>query len=111
MILNNIHRVLIFGGVMGEVKYVSGDTLKENKGKGEEIYYRVHVIPSSSPVKTTSGKIIEILPVVTAQVDVKTSDRTVLDYLLKPFKKTCQNHLESGKLLLFTILFTVSSIE
>ncbi len=78
----------IYGGVIGEVVYVSGDTLKENKGQGEEIYYRVHVTSSSTPVTTTSGRTLEILPGMTAQVDIKTSDRTVMNYLLKPLKKT-----------------------
>jgi len=78
----------IYGGVLGEVVYVSADTLKEETGRGEEIYYRVHVASSTSPVTTTSGKELEILPGMTAQVDIKTSDRTVLNYLLKPLRKT-----------------------
>ncbi|MDP2562559.1 HlyD family efflux transporter periplasmic adaptor subunit [Psychrobium sp. 1_MG-2023] len=78
----------IYGGVIGEVVYVSGDTLKEETGRGEEIYYRVHVTSQTSPVTTTSGRTLEILPGMTAQVDIKTSDRTVMDYLLKPLKKT-----------------------
>ncbi len=78
----------IYGGVIGEVVYVSGDTLKENKSRGEEIYYRVHVASKTSPVTTTSGKVLEILPGMTAQVDIKTSERTVLNYLLKPLRKT-----------------------
>ncbi|ABM04549.1 type I secretion membrane fusion protein, HlyD family protein [Psychromonas ingrahamii 37] len=78
----------IYGGVIGEVIYVSGDTLKEETGQGEEIYYRVHVTTQTSPVTTTSGRVLEILPGMTAQVDIKTSDRTVLNYLLKPLRKT-----------------------
>jgi adhesin transport system membrane fusion protein len=78
----------IFGGVIGEVVYVSADTLKEETGRGEEIYYRVHVATTTTPVTTTSGRELEILPGMTAQVDIKTSDRTVLNYLLKPLRKT-----------------------
>jgi adhesin transport system membrane fusion protein len=78
----------IFGGVIGEVVYVSGDTLKEETGRGEEIYYRVHVTTLSNPVTTTLGRELAILPGMTAQVDIKTSDRTVLNYLLKPLRKT-----------------------
>lgn len=78
----------IYGGVIGEVVYVSADTLKEEKGQGEEIYYRVHVSTKTNPVTTTSGKILDILPGMTAQIDIKTSDRTVLNYLLKPLRKT-----------------------
>ena len=78
----------IYGGVIGEVVYVSGDTLKEETGQGEEIYYRVHVTVKTKPVTTTSGRTLEILPGMTAQVDIKTSERTVLHYLLKPLRKT-----------------------
>ena len=78
----------IFGGVVGEVIYVSADTLKEETGNGEERYYRVHIATKSGPVTTTSGRVLEILPGMTAQVDIKTSDRTVMNYLLKPLRKT-----------------------
>lgn len=78
----------IYGGVIGEVVYVSADTLKEESAGGEEIYYRVHVSTKTNPVTTTSGRMLEILPGMTAQVDIKTSDRTVMNYLLKPLRKT-----------------------
>ncbi|WP_432464646.1 HlyD family efflux transporter periplasmic adaptor subunit [Agarivorans sp. QJM3NY_33] len=78
----------IFGGVAGKVTYVSADTLKENTPRGEEIYYRVHVSPIDYPVTTSTGKILEILPGMTAQVDIRTGERSVMDYLLKPLKKT-----------------------
>ena len=78
----------IYGGVIGEVSYVSADTLKEETRRGEEIYYRVHVKTGTTPVTTTSGRELAILPGMTAQVDIKTSDRTVLNYLLKPLRKT-----------------------
>ena len=78
----------IFGGVTGKVLYVSADTLKEETGQGEDIYYRVRVSSSSNPVTTTTGKVLEILPGMTTQVDIRTGDRTVMDYLLKPLRKT-----------------------
>lgn len=78
----------IFGSVPGKVVYVSADTLKENTNRGEEIYYRVHVSPKSKPVTTTTGKILDILPGMTAQIDIRTGDRTLMDFLLKPVRKT-----------------------
>ena len=78
----------IYGGVIGEVVYISADTLKEETGRGEEIYYRVHISTKTNPATTTSGRKLEILPGMTAQVDIKTSDRTVMNYLLKPLRKT-----------------------
>jgi len=78
----------VIGSVSGKVIYVSADTLKEETNRGEEIYYRVHVKPVTSPVTSTAGNKLEILPGMTAQVDIRTGDRTLMDYLLKPIRKT-----------------------
>lgn len=78
----------VFGSVLGEVTYVSADTLKERTGRGDEIYYRVHVKPIGNPVVTNVGKTVEMVPGMTAQVDIRTGDRTVIDYLLRPLRKT-----------------------
>lgn len=78
----------IFGGVKGKVEYVSADSLKEETSKGMDIYYRVRVVPDSHPVTTTTGRTLEILPGMTAQVDIRTGERTLMDYLLKPLRKT-----------------------
>jgi adhesin transport system membrane fusion protein len=78
----------IYGAVEGKVIYVSADTLKEDTQRGQDIYYRVHVSANSNPVTSTTGKQLEILPGMTAQVDIRTGDRTVMDYLLKPLRKT-----------------------
>ncbi|PKN16262.1 MAG: hemolysin secretion protein D [Deltaproteobacteria bacterium HGW-Deltaproteobacteria-23] len=78
----------IYGPVSGKVSYVSADTIKEESKGGELTYYRVHVTTTAKPVKTTTGKTLDILPGMTAQVDIKTGDRTVLEYILKPIRKT-----------------------
>jgi len=78
----------IHGGVEGKVIYVSADTLKEESANGTEIYYRVHIVPDSNPVTTTTGKVLEVLPGMTTQVDIRTGDRTLLNFLLKPLRKT-----------------------
>nr|VFJ53022.1 MAG: membrane fusion protein, adhesin transport system [Candidatus Kentron sp. DK]VFJ62033.1 MAG: membrane fusion protein, adhesin transport system [Candidatus Kentron sp. DK] len=78
----------IHGGVKGKVTYVSADTLKEDTPQGEEIYYRAHVSPATHPVTTTTGRELEILPGMTAQIDIRTGDRALMDFLLKPLRKT-----------------------
>ena len=78
----------IYGAVAGKVSYVSADTLKEETRAGEQVYYRVHVTTKGAPVVTQTGKEIEILPGMTSQVDIRIGDRTVLEYLLKPLRKT-----------------------
>jgi adhesin transport system membrane fusion protein len=83
----------IYGGVLGEVVYVSPDTLKEQSAKGVEVYYRVQIKPKSMPVTSSTGKLLEILPGMTAQIDIKTGDRTLMSYMLKPIRKTLSESL------------------
>ncbi len=78
----------IFGAAPGEVTYVSADTLKETSEQGTAVYYRVHVRPIDSPVQTTTGQILRIVPGMTAQVDIRTGQRSLMDVLLKPLRKT-----------------------
>lgn len=78
----------IYGAAPGTVTYVSADTLKEDSEQGTAVYYRVHVKPDSSPVRTTTGRNLEIVPGMTAQVDIRTGRRSLMDVLLKPLRKT-----------------------
>lgn len=78
----------IYGAAPGKVVYVSADTLKEESERGVEVYYRVHVKPDSFPVRTTTGRSLAIVPGMTAQVDIRTGRRSMMDVLLKPLRKT-----------------------
>jgi len=78
----------IYGAAPGRVTYVSADTLKEDVGQGTAVYYRVHVKPDSAPVRTTTGRTLEIVPGMTVQVDIRTGRRSLMDVLLKPLRKT-----------------------
>ena len=78
----------VFGSVIGKVVYVSADTLKEDTRRGDEIYYRVHISIPTNPAVTTSGNTLAILPGMTTQVDIRTGERTVMEFLLKPLRKT-----------------------
>lgn len=85
----------IFGGVEGEVVYVSADTLKEEGRQAEEIYYRAHIRPwiDAGRVISLTGRELEILPGMTAQVDIRAGDRSLMAYLLKPLRKTLSESL------------------
>ena len=83
----------IFGSVTAKVIYVSADTLKEETKTGTETYYRVHLVPTVLPVQTTTGKSLTLLPGMTAQVDIRTGERTLMAYLLKPIRKTLTESL------------------
>ena len=78
----------IYGAATGTVSYVSADTLKENTEQGTAVYYRVHIKLDGPPVRTTTGRILTIVPGMTAQVDIRTGRRSLMDFLLKPLRKT-----------------------
>ena len=78
----------VFGSVRARVTYVSADTLKEDTRNGAETYYRVHLVPAELPVISSTGRPLKISPGMTAQIDIRTGDRSVMDYLLKPLRKT-----------------------
>jgi len=78
----------IYGIFKGKVTYISPDTLIEKTAEGEKHYFRVHVVLDKTELVSKSGKTIEIAPGMTAQVDIITGERTVLEYLAKPMIKT-----------------------
>jgi len=78
----------IFGGIKASVDYVSADTLKENTARGQEVFYRVRIAPPQGQVLTTVGKKVALIPGMTGSVDIKTGERSLMTYLLKPLRKT-----------------------
>jgi adhesin transport system membrane fusion protein len=78
----------VYGAAPGQVTYVSADTLKEETEQGTAVYYRVHVKPDGPPVQTTTGRMLQIVPGMTAEVNIRTGRRSVMDVLLKPLRKT-----------------------
>lgn len=83
----------IYGTVAGHVTYVSPDSLKEESARGVETYYRVRIRPDQLPIRSSTGKALEMLPGMTAQIDIRTGDRTLMNYLLKPLRKTLSESL------------------
>lgn len=82
----------IFGAMTGTVNYISPDTLMEKTPKGEEPFYRVLIVITGAEFKGREDKIV-IKPGMTASVDIKAMERTVLSYLTKPITKTLSEGL------------------
>jgi membrane fusion protein, adhesin transport system len=76
----------IYGGLKGKVTVISPDTLRDEV-KQDQFYYRVYIRTDSDKLKNKAGQEYEITPGMVATVDIKTGDKTVLDYLIKPFNK------------------------
>lgn len=77
----------IYGSLAGEVSYISADTLNEDVRANEQPYYRVQIKTSAHKL-ASSNKPIDIQPGMTATVEIKTGQKTVLHYLTKPITKT-----------------------
>jgi membrane fusion protein, adhesin transport system len=78
----------IFGTMRGEVTYISADTLTEETRNGPVPYYRVHVLIREAEFKGKNAQKIQVRPGMTATIDIKAMERTVLSYLTKPIVKT-----------------------
>ncbi|STZ07286.1 Type I secretion system membrane fusion protein PrsE [Moraxella caprae] len=82
----------IFGAMNGEVIYISPDTLMEKTPQGDKPYYRVQIRIAGAQVAAREDEIV-IKPGMTASVDIKAMERTVLSYLTKPITKTLSEGL------------------
>lgn len=83
----------IYGALPGELVFISADTLTEDLKQGESPYYRVRVRSSSKSFSSKPDENLSIQPGMTAIVEIKTGQRTVLQYLTKPIIKTLSNSL------------------
>jgi adhesin transport system membrane fusion protein len=81
----------IYGGLAGKVENISPDTIREESrmavaATGEESYYRVLVRTTQSTIQS-GGKSLPIIPGMTTSVDIRSGEKSILQYLLKPVFK------------------------
>lgn len=76
----------IYGGLKGKVTVISPDTLRDEV-KQDQFYYRVYIRTDSDKLYNKDGKAFAITPGMVSTVDIKTGQKTILEYLLKPFNK------------------------
>lgn len=74
----------IFGGLEGVVTVISPDTIQDEV-KPEIFYYRVFIRTDTDSLIDKNGQSFSIVPGMIATVDIKTGEKTVFDYLMKPF--------------------------
>lgn len=74
----------IFGGLEGVVTVISPDTIQD-EAKPEVFYYRVFIRTDTDSLIDKNGQSFSIVPGMIATVDIKTGQKTVFDYLMKPF--------------------------
>ena len=78
------------GGLEGRIETVSADTLGDNEKitpTGDSRYYRALVRTDNNTLKR-NGEPLPVIPGMSATVEIKTGERTVLSYLLLPLLKS-----------------------
>jgi adhesin transport system membrane fusion protein len=75
-----------YGGLEGKVTYISPDAVTEGDKSGEG-HYRVIVTADRNNLKY-KGEKLPVIPGMTSNVEIKTGERSVLSYLLRPMMKS-----------------------
>jgi len=83
----------IFGDLEGELVYVSPDTLLRETESGSQPFYRAQVQTVGKRFSKRPDFEFDIIPGMTATVEIKTGSNTVLSYLTKPLTKTLSESL------------------
>ncbi|MFF5864611.1 HlyD family type I secretion periplasmic adaptor subunit [Pseudomonas sp. NPDC012596] len=76
----------VYGGLDGKVVGISPDTLQDEV-KPEIYYYRVFIRTEQDSLQNKAGKHFAIVPGMIATVDIRTGEKTILDYLIKPLNR------------------------
>jgi adhesin transport system membrane fusion protein len=76
----------IYGSLDGKVVTISPDTIQD-EAKPEVFYYRVYIRTHADVLRNKAGKTFAIVPGMIATVDIRTGEKTILDYLIKPLNR------------------------
>ena len=79
----------IYGGLKGKVVAISPDAVTNEEG---DSFYLVQILTEENALNR-KGEVLPIIPGMIASVDILTGEKTVMEYLMKPFIKTLNNSL------------------
>lgn len=80
----------IYGGLNGRVENISPGALKDEDAKmpkkngTDETYYRVIVRTESNTLSKKGSRELRVIPGMTASVDIRTGEKSLLQYMLRP---------------------------
>ncbi|MEM6781077.1 MAG: HlyD family type I secretion periplasmic adaptor subunit [Pseudomonadota bacterium] len=77
----------IYGGLDGKLIEISPDAITDENG---DSFYLVRVQTDNNALERR-GEVLPIIPGMVASVDILTGEKTVMEYMLKPFVKTLDN--------------------
>jgi len=73
-----------YGGLEGKVKFISADTITDNKGNS---FYLARILTDSNIIVDKKGKEHTIIPGMKTEVDIILDKKSILTYILKPMLK------------------------
>lgn len=76
----------IYGGLEGKVTIISPDTIRDEV-KQDQFYYRVYIQTDRDQLENKAGQKFARTSGMITTVDIRNGEKTILDYLLKPFNK------------------------
>lgn len=80
----------IYGGLEGHVQSISPGAIKDEESKtarspgADDTYYRVMVLTESNTLTKSGSQELRVIPGMTATVDIRTGEKSLLQYLLRP---------------------------
>jgi adhesin transport system membrane fusion protein len=78
----------VYGGLKGTVHSISPDAVGDvERGNGEATYYRAMIRAERSTLKA-GEKPLTVLPGMTGSVEIRTGQRSVLGFVLRPMLKS-----------------------
>jgi len=87
MVKLTAYEYTVYGGLKGTVQSISPDVLRDPERAAEGTFYRALVRADRSTLKM-GNKPLAVLPGMVGTVEVRTGQRTVLGYILRPMMKS-----------------------
>nr|WP_316639510.1 HlyD family type I secretion periplasmic adaptor subunit [uncultured Roseateles sp.] len=78
----------VYGGLKGKIQYISPDALRDAERPGADTSYYRAIVPADISTLRNKGKELPVIPGMTGTLEVKTGERTVLSFLLRPMMKS-----------------------
>lgn len=82
----------IYGGLTGRLERISADAIVDPNQKNATTYFKIIVRTDKNHLER-HGERLPIMPGMIASVDILTGKRTILEYLLKPLRKSQERAL------------------
>jgi adhesin transport system membrane fusion protein len=78
----------VYGGLKGKVQFISPDALGDTEKAGQDAGYYRALVPAEISTLRRKGKELPVIPGMTGTLEIKTGERTVLSFLLRPVLKS-----------------------